>query len=343
MFTKAPGKILVLFSIVLTILSYVSLRIPPHKFWPAAFLSYCFPVLILTNTILFTIGIAHRWSTTFTWFLLSILGVPFLLQTIQVNLFKDTKGTIRVLSYNANLLRKPHVKGEFSQELANWIVADTSSIKCFQEFNTNSAQPEFNIEEKLREKGYEGFLFKAYTDLTRKPGMAIFSKYEIINSELLWQDLRTINAAMFADLKIDNKIIRVYNVHLSSMNLRARPGDLLGKVKYVFRQLKSGSVKRSNQLHLLLEHMATSPYPYLVCGDFNETPYGYVYSSMRHNVTNSFEKRGNGFGFTLNQKPYLLRIDHQFFSEGFRLQKYSVDRNVKFSDHFPTYGYYTLP
>lgn len=337
------SKISIISIILLTLLSYVSLQIPPHIFWPATFLSYIFPIFIIACFILFVRAFIRKKRTVFIWLFLSILGIPCLMQSVQINLSKNTAGTIKVMSYNANLLRKPHVRGEFSTDIINWIISDTSSIKCFQEFNTNTAHPEFNIEEKLKEQGYESFLFKAYTDLHRKPGMAIFSKYPIVNSGILWQDQRTINAGMFTDLKIKGSIIRVYNVHLSSMNLKARPSGIFGKISYIYHQLKSGSIKRSKQLHFLLEHMKTSPYPYLVCGDFNETPYSYVYTSMRSELNNAFEKRGNGFGFTLNQKPYFLRIDHQFFSKGFKLQKYTVDRSITGSDHFPNYGYYLLP
>ncbi|HCZ37607.1 MAG TPA: hypothetical protein DHV26_16930, partial [Cytophagales bacterium] len=347
-FKLLPGqltssKVFIASMIILTLISYISLRIPPHIFWPATFLSYSFPILIIANVALFIHAFIQKKQSVIIWLFLFILGIPCLLQSFQINLSKNTTGTTRVTSYNANLLRKRHIRGEFSTEIINWILKDTSAIKCFQEFNTNTAQQEFNVEEKLNNLGYESFLFKAYTDVHRKPGMAIFSKYQIVNSGIIWQDQRTINAGIFADLKINNTIIRVYNVHLSSMNLKARPAGIFGKINYIYNQLKSGSIKRSKQLHVLLNHMKNSPYPYLVCGDFNETPFSYVYSSMRSELTNSFEKRGNGFGFTLNQKPYFLRIDHQFFSEEFKLQKFTVDRGVGGSDHFPTYGYYILP
>lgn len=330
--------------VLLNILGYASLSIPPHVFWPAAFLSYMFPVLIMLNLVLLILALVQKKMTAFIWFIFFILGAPYLLRTVRFNNTKKTEGTIRVLSFNATRFLKPNVQKQLSSDLVNKISSDTSSIKCIQEFITIKKQPAFNIAESLKESGYYGFVYKAYQDnIDFNPGLAIFSKFKIVHSGIVWEDSKTHNAAIFADLKTNNSVIRVYNVHLASMSLRARPSNWNGKLRYIYYQLKTGSIKRSIQVEALIDHMKTSPYPYLVCGDFNETPYSYVYSQMRHELTNAFEKRGWGFGFTLNQKPYFLRIDHQFFSNEFKLQKYSVDRSTKTSDHFPTYGYYLLP
>jgi endonuclease/exonuclease/phosphatase (EEP) superfamily protein YafD len=37
-----------------------------------------------------------------------------------------------------------------------------------------------------------------------------------------------------------------------------------------------------------------------------------------------------------------LRIDHQFYGEGFRAIQFETLRDVKGSDHFPLKGYYEL-
>ncbi len=341
---KSFRKTFIISIVLLNVICYVSLRIPPHVFWPAAFLSYGFPVLICLNLVLLILALIQKRLTAFIWFFFFILGAPYLLRTVRFNTSKKTIGTTRILSFNAKLFRKPYVYDQFSTELINWVATDSSAIKCIQEYSTNASWAGLDVTGKLKAAGYEGYTFVAeIDDRQHNPGLAIFSTYEFINSGLVWQDPQSLNAAIYADLKYGEKTIRVYNVHLSSMKLKNRPEGLLKKMLYLFGQLKSGSVKRSQQINLLYDHMKTSPYPYLVCGDFNETPYSYVYSRMRRELTNAFEDRGYGFGFTLNQKPYLLRIDHQFFSKDFKLQKYTVDRSISISDHFPTYGYYILP
>lgn len=337
-------KVFIISVVLLTLFSYFSHRIPPHLFWPAAFFSYCIPFFVFLNLVLLILALIQKRLTAFLWFFLFLFGVPFMLRTVRLNDSRKTEGTTRVLSFNAKLFREPNTYAKFSTELINWVAADTSSIKCIQEYSTNERWAGLDVTGKLRAVGFQGFTYTAeIEDREHDPGLAIFSKLKFVNTGVVWKDPQTLNAAIFADLEHNGKIFRVYNVHLASMSLDARPTNWLDKGIYIFDQLKSGSVKRSRQVNELIDHMKNSPYPYLVCGDFNETPYSYVYSSMRRKLTNAFEKRGRGLGFTLNQKPYYLRIDHQFFSEEFKLQKYRVDKTMRISDHFPTYGYYILP
>lgn len=329
---------------LLTIFSYFSHRIPPHVFWPAAFFSYCIPLFAFLNLILLILALIQKRLTAFLWFFLFLFGVPFMLRTIRLNSPRKIEGTTRVLSFNVKLFREPNTYAKFSTELINWVVTDTSSIKCIQEYSTNERWAGLDVTGKLRAAGFQGFTSIAeIDDREHDPGLAIFSKLRFVNTGVVWKDPQTLNAAIYADLERNEKIFRVYNVHLSSMSLDARPVNWFDKGVYLFEQLKAGSVKRSRQVNDLIEHMKSSPYPYLVCGDFNETPYSYVYSKMRGELINAFEWRGRGLGFTLNQKPYYLRIDHQFFSKEFKLQRYRVDKTMRISDHFPTYGYYILP
>lgn len=341
---KRSRKISIALICVLTVFSYISQYIPPHLFWPAAFFTYSIPIFVFLAFILLVLALIQKRLNAFLWFILFLFGSPFLLRTLRINTSKSTTETIRVLSFNAKLFREPDTYSKFSTEMISWIVADTSSIKCIQEFSTNATWAGLDVSGKLRATGYQGFTFIAeIDDREHDPGLAIFSKFKFVNTGVVWKDPQTLNAAIFADLERNGKVFRVYNVHLSSMKLDARPVNWFDKAVYIFDQLKAGSIKRSKQVNALIDHMKISPYPYLVCGDFNETPYSYVYSQMRRNLTNAFEQRGRGFGFTLNQKPYYLRIDHQFFSKEFKLQKYTVDRSMRISDHFPTYGYYILP
>lgn len=61
-------------------------------------------------------------------------------------------------------------------------------------------------------------------------GIAIFSKYPIINSGKVFDNKRN-NGAMFADIKINQDTIRVYNTHLESMNIKAADLDNLDGIK----------------------------------------------------------------------------------------------------------------
>jgi endonuclease/exonuclease/phosphatase (EEP) superfamily protein YafD len=85
-----------------------------------------------------------------------------------------------------------------------------------------------------------------------------------------------------------------------------------------------------------------SVYPVILCGDFNETPYGNAYGNIRDRLKNAFEERGNGFGFTLNRSPRIVRIDNQFCSESIKVLDFQTFSDIMYSDHLPILGRYQV-
>jgi endonuclease/exonuclease/phosphatase (EEP) superfamily protein YafD len=152
---------------------------------------------------------------------------------------------------------------------------------------------------------------------------------------------------IYADILYKSDTVRIYNVHLASMNLelyqyRQVSRNYLSKIRRLIGRLKYGAETRSYQLNRIIEHTNQCPYPFIISGDFNETPYNYVYFKMRALFSNTFEEVGNGFGFTFNSMLFFLRIDHQFHSKAFEATEFRVDRSMKLSDHFPLRGFYRL-
>ena len=104
----------------------------------------------------------------------------------------------------------------------------------------------------------------------------------------------------------------------------------------------SGAVKHSYQLDLLFANIDECKYPFIICGDFNETPYSYTYWRMRRHTTDSFVDEGNGFGLTFSSANLLARIDYQFVSDGIIVEKLETDKLMRLSDHLPVQGRYRL-
>ena len=113
-------------------------------------------------------------------------------------------------------------------------------------------------------------------------------------------------------------------------------------LKKIIIKLKKGAVAHSNEIDQLINNTSDCPYPFIICGDFNEIPYSYNYLKLRKHYTNTFEIAGSGFGFSYNGRLFYLRIDHHFFSKGIRPIQYSVEWNFRKSGHFPTVGIYQL-
>jgi endonuclease/exonuclease/phosphatase family metal-dependent hydrolase len=272
-----------------------------------------------------------------------LIGWPFLQSTVLFNSKQDTSNSIQVLSFNAQFFRQPKAYSKFSTEMIQWVTNDTSAIKCLQEYSTNPQLEPLDASGQMRQKGYRGFTYLARVgDWDNNPGMAIFSKFNILDSGIVFHSNSTHNAAIFADLDIHGKTIRVYNVHLASMSLDLHKNSGFAKIFIIIKKLKYGALKRNNQIKELIAHTRSSPYPYIICGDFNETPYSYAYRQLKNEYENTFEQTGNGFGFTFNDFPYLLRIDHQFYSSDIHAVDYHVHRTMDISNHFPTHGYYQI-
>lgn len=328
---------------------FLSIFIAPTSFWPAVFAAYAIPAVIVINILLLILFLIRRkWRQAFYPLAALAFGTPFLLSTFRYNLARDNRKGISVLSFNAKLFRKFGTYDVFAPELMDWVANDSSSIKCIQEFSTNNNWKELDAVTKIEAKGYQSLLFRARMRVNEhNRGMAIFSKFPIINSGIVWDDSVGSNAAMYADIIAAEDTIRIYNVHLASMNLDLQQykkrADYDEKLEGLAYKLKHGATKRSKQIEELLDHADKSPYPLIICGDFNETPYGFNYSWVKSAFTNTFEECGRGFGFSFNSKMFFLRIDHQFHSEEIKGTKYRVDRTTRTSDHFPTRGYYVIP
>ena len=93
-------------------------------------------------------------------------------------------------------------------------------------------------------------------------------------------------------------------------------------------------MKRSDQVFKIKQHAATCPYPYLITGDFNDTPASFTVNQMERGMINAFEEKGSGFGRTYNGSFPNFQIDYIMAVPGFDVLDYRIIKK-KLSDHFP--------
>ena len=156
------------------------------------------------------------------------------------------------------------------------------------------------------------------------------------------------NGILVADMVYKKDTIRIINTQLQSTGVRVnkvlkKDYDIVKKEgRNVFSNLKAGFTERFAQVKILKEWVKESPHPVLLCGDFNEVPYGQAYGSISKLLRNSFEDAGYGFGFTLNRSPRIVRIDNQFYGKGLRVNSFETLMEAEDSDHYPLYGEYSI-
>ncbi|OZI08923.1 hypothetical protein BWI93_06750 [Siphonobacter sp. BAB-5385] len=294
-----------------------------------------------------------------------ILGWPFWQRTIGFSTkppiaASENHKTLNVTTFNTTFFTVStywHTKNRsLPQTMLNWLQRSDSDLLCMQEYYNwdNPALPDLFKSTALLQKA--GFIYKAqlknlnwYTGEARTGeagylGPVLFSKYPIINqSYSVFENAGGHNGYVRADIKKGADTIRVISVHLFSMGVRvgkvvkaANSKSAKAETRSIIQQLKAGFIAHNEEIEEVLQkEVKNSPYPVILCGDYNEVPTGIAYGKTRQYLKNSFEEAGNGFGFTLNRSPWFIRIDNQFHSNHFKVLRHQVHREVKGSDHFP--------
>jgi endonuclease/exonuclease/phosphatase family metal-dependent hydrolase len=129
-------------------------------------------------------------------------------------------------------------------------------------------------------------------------------------------------------------------VHLQSIKLninRLFSSNKTGidEIEEVSSRLKTAFIKRAGQVDIMAKHIDVSPYPVIVCGDFNDTPVSYTYNKIRGDRLDTFCEVGRGMPSTyrLSVVPF-FRIDYILHDKMIKSLSYKV-HDIDLSDHFP--------
>jgi endonuclease/exonuclease/phosphatase family metal-dependent hydrolase len=102
----------------------------------------------------------------------------------------------------------------------------------------------------------------------------------------------------------------------------------------IIKRLKTAFVKRAHQADLIRKSIDQSPYPVVVCGDFNDTYASYARQTISGNLLDAFIESGNGFGKSYIGEFPSFRIDYLFHSKIFKSYHFQTIMNP-LSDHYP--------
>jgi endonuclease/exonuclease/phosphatase family metal-dependent hydrolase len=249
------------------------------------------------------------------------------------------------MSYNVNLFQLYSWSKEppTQNQVFEFIERENIDIVCLQEFYL--VNDKFN--EKQAKSQFDGNMHVGYIIKRQNSayGLATYSRYPIINSgEIKFEN--SANACIYTDLQVGKDTIRVYNNHLQSLRLKERNISFLlnqnfrketqkmDEIKDISFRFRDAVQKRAKQVEIVTKHMLSSPYPAIVCGDFNDSPISYNYRQMRRNLNDAFIEAGAGVGHTYKGFFPSFRIDYVLYSQSFKATSYSSPR-VNYSDHYP--------
>lgn len=315
------------------ILSYLLPLFSPEKFAQLAILSLLGPILIIIN-----IGFVIFWMIKFKiQFLLSfmvlLIGFKFLnsFYKFPTKPIETEEKEISILSYNVkmfNLYQWINDKNT-NANIVSFIKNEDADILCIQEYH---AAEQKNIH-------YKYAYIKTNEDRS-KIGQAIFSKYRIINSGSL-NFKNSGNNAIFADIVIKKDTIRVYNIHLESLKINPFK-EYFGEqdTERLRLRFEKAFKKQVAQTQLILDHQKTTTLKTIICGDFNNTSFSWVYRQLKMGKNDAFEEFGSGFGQTFDY-PFPLRIDFILVDEALEITQFETFK-IEYSDHFPIKAFIKL-
>ena len=334
-------------------LAYLCCFVNPETIWWIGFFGLAYMYILLINICFILFWALSRKKI---WILIStvtvLAGWSFVGKNLQ--LFEkeisdeEMENSFKILSFNVQGFTQRNTV-QHDGEMVNifdFFQEEDADIICLQEYSVNQWKKEDLKEENVRKQLNKTPFY--HSEISRnRSGIATFSKYPIIRKELVYAD-KSNNACMCSDLLIGADTVRVYNVHLKSVGLQDEQLELLYDVeineyewadvytvKSMIRQMKSSSLVRAQQVKILSSHIAQSPYPVIICGDFNEPPTSFSYRKVRGNLNDAFVESGAGRSATFDVgRIASLRIDYILYSDVFKAYDYEMQRIV-LSDHFP--------
>ena len=328
--------------VTFTLLAYACPLVNPATFTWLAFFGTAFPWLLLCNILL---GIWWGWrKDRFAFYHLGIilLGWQFVSGFIGFDVGRDTVP-------ESALTMATHNIGEIFRGIKGTEENYEKRATAYARYLEENGNPDVLCTQETTGKFYRLLAQKMGYEHTfnLKKGTVILSRYPIEGGG----DIpfgKTANSTLWADIRIDGKLLRLYNVHLQSNKVTQTTEKVIGKgeldeeqtwqdIGYVLDRVGTATEMRAEQAQRLREHVLACDHPVVICGDFNDTPNSYVYSLLSEGLEDTFREKGLGLGTTFAGVLPMLRIDYVLTEKSFTTYSCRVGRDSDFSDHYPVF------
>src|SRR5574344_1419310 len=325
------------------ILTFVGLyggNVTPVGNTARAMLCFALPLLIMGNVIMLIFWlIRRRWIWAIMPFITLLCCIKYVGTLYQFGALPkdaDEQPGIKIATYNVSSFGR-EASGFIAQDSLTEMKNQKVDILCMQEYSDN------NGVQKNTDNYLKYFPYKA----SGKGYMIIFSKYPIKSSKIILFE-QTNNSALWADVNVKGKMIRVFNVHMettgenSTMRHVAKAimkGDDVNNnaiIEAIYGNYMFGMMVRAGQAIEISNEKRLSQLPIILCGDFNDVPYSFVYNTLKGELEDGFTECGSGFMTTFRGGKKSVRIDYIFHDKSMKGISY-YKRDLTYSDHFPVF------
>jgi endonuclease/exonuclease/phosphatase family metal-dependent hydrolase len=371
--TRRLFIILNIIAVILFLLACANAFLHPGKWWVISLLGLIFPFLLLMVVLFLLFWLFVPCRRNWAW--LSLIALlagwsnirSFLaLHPGQHFIVGKPPHSLRVLTWNVRswdeLMTKKGGASSHRSGMMEFIRGQQADVLCFQEFFESHNPREFapNIPYIQQQLHYPYYFFSR--DYRRYDGMyeagvIIFSRYPIVDTFLLRyahpDGPRATESLIGADIDVAGTRIRVFTTHLQSVLFRHKDfhdieiiknvdDSILQASKSIVKKLRIAYQRRGYQAEEVRAQLDKSPYPGIICGDFNDIPNSYTYFTIRGKWQDAFIQKGFGIGRTYVNLSPTLRIDYILSDprlEVLQCRKFALP----YSDHNPVIADLQVP
>ena len=357
-FLSGVFLLLNIIAVFLLLLAYGSVYINPNKLSIIAFAGLTYPVILAINLFFILFWIFTRFKFALLSIVFILLGWNHIGRLFQFNTDSesyDKTQTVKVLSYNIqnffklNLSSTKYVSNLDNQKkITDFIVAQNADIVCLQELFYDRGEIRKFASKFGQKFSCTNFYYRNYyqNKKNKLDAIAIFTKHQIIDEGFMDYEDKTIG--IYTDLIINDDTVRLYNLHLASIHFRKEDYDFISDLTTnteqqeikentlkVISKMGAAYAKRGYQVDNVKRHIKRSPFPVIICGDFNDTPSSYTYRNLAQGREDAFVQSGKGFGITYAGENFpAFRIDYILYDNLYQSRNF-IRHKISLSDHYP--------
>ncbi|MFT5737910.1 MAG: vancomycin resistance protein VanJ [Maribacter sp.] len=333
------NRIVFYLNLIFSVALLIACIVPYTDSASLAFFSLAVPLLVVLNLIFTVYWLICK--KTYVWLPITVLVYgyitlgSFMKLGSKVNIVEENT-SLRLMSFNSLGFRGKEDEWESTadESIIKFINEERPDIICFQEFDYR----------KIRTNDFMAYQYSFVDFEFRIAGervvQAIYSKFKIVNHGLLsFPDSG--NSAVYADIIYKKDTLRIYNLHLQSLNIR--PGNIKReRSDKLFARLRKSFQKQQQQSEIVRNHMVNSPYKNIVVGDFNNNQFSSVYFNLKRDFKDTFIEAGSGYGATINFWKFPFRIDFILVDPSFEVLTHQ-NYDIELSDHEPIMASIKIP
>jgi len=345
----------ILFCIIF-LLSCLSLYVNPNRWAAIGFLSLTVPYIavLLFFFIIFWLILKPRLALLplitllIGWKQLTVIAAWHPSHT-----FNNTKAdtTLRIITWNVRgmygISNSFYTQQRNRQEIAKLVNNLDADVVCMQEFNNSTYPNDPNANNiGLFIKDHPHYFFaRDFSNRNGKyfAGTILFSKYPILDTGKTRFVGPEAESIIYADILKGKDTIRIFTTHLQSFEFSKEDYADIEKIKdpnvetieaseNLYSKMKTAFLLRGKQTETIRKLTDLSPYPSVICGDFNDVPNSYTYFRIRGQRQDAFLSSSFGIGRSYNALAPTLRIDYILPDDHFHITQFDmVDEGL--SDH----------